>query len=261
MVTAMDKLGNDTIFPAPPTAGRGGIPSVGIGIPPTPNHSPDPRLQIWLSPAFPSGGFAYSHGLEWAVEAGDIRGLASAIDWLDALLEHGAPRNDCILLAAAWRSAAAGDGRVLSETNELALALAGSAERYLETSQQGTSFLLAVRAAWPTANLEQLVTPAVAAWAYPVAVGACAGAHALSLEATLATFATAAVNNLVSALIRLGCIGQTDGQRAMAALLDPIARLASAAAHAGLDDLGQAAFRSDLAALLHETQYTRLFRS
>ena len=225
------------------------------------NPVPDPRLQIWLSPAFPAGGFAYSHGLEWAVEAGEVRGLAPAVEWLGALLEHGALRNDCVLAAAAWRAAVEGDAEALGATNALALALAGSAERYLETSQQGTSFLLAVGAAWPTPALGRIghAIGAVAAW--PVAVGACAGAHAIRLDATLAAFATAGVNALVSVLIRLGAIGQTDGQRVMAALLAPVARTVEWAARSTIDDLGQAAFRSDLAAIRHETQYTRLFRS
>jgi urease accessory protein len=66
---------------------------------------------------------------------------------------------------------------------------------------------------------------------------------------------------LVSAAVRLGPIGQTDGQRILAALMPTIRETAKRASDSTLDDLGSAAFRSDLASLRHETQYTRLFRS
>jgi urease accessory protein len=79
----------------------------------------------------------------------------------------------------------------------------------------------------------------------------------MSLEA----FVLAQAANLVSAALRLGPIGQTDGQKIIAALLPPIRHLAAEAHHTSLADLGGAAFRSDIAAMRHESQYSRLFRS
>src|SRR5437660_1417555 len=105
-------------------------------------------LMIWLSPAFPVGAFAYSHGLEWAVEAGDVADARSLETWLIDLLQCGAPRADAILFAVAFRLAAAADWPALLEANELAVALATSAERRLETTAQGTAFVAAARAAW-----------------------------------------------------------------------------------------------------------------
>src|SRR5271166_736624 len=67
------------------------------------------RLLTWLSPAFPTGGFAYSHGIEWAVEAGDITDGDTLRDWLAELLAHGAPRSDAILLRHAHHPDAALD--------------------------------------------------------------------------------------------------------------------------------------------------------
>jgi len=203
---------------------------------------------VWFSPGFPVGAFAYSHGLEWAVEAGDIASAADVEDWLAALLEFGSIRNDAILLAAAWRGEA---------VNDLALALASSKERYLETAQQGTAFVSAARKSWPCAELDGLNGDI----AYPVAVGCAAKGHGLPLEATLAAFALGFVANLVSAAVRLGPIGQTDGQKIIAALLPKISALAALAQGSTLADLGACVLRSDLAALAHETQYSRLFRS
>ena len=97
--------------------------------------------------------------------------------------------------------------------------------------------------------------------AYPIAVAAAASGHGLPLRASLEAFALAQTANLVSAALRLGPIGQTDGQRILAALFRPIRALAREAHGASLADLGGAAFRSDIAAMRHESQYSRLFRS
>jgi len=216
---------------------------------------------IWLSPAFPVGAFAYSHGLEWAHEAGDVTDAASLEGWLFDLLAYGAARNDAILCAESYRAALAGDAEALAESAELALALANSAERRLETTTQGDAFMAAAAKAWPCAALDRLRSVWSDAVAYPVAVGVVAAGHGMALDESLQAFLLAFVSNLVSAAVRLGVVGQTDGQRVIAALLPAVQDLAAFAETAGLDDLGGCAFRSDLASLRHETQYTRLFRS
>jgi urease accessory protein len=218
-------------------------------------------LLVWLSPSFPVGAFAYSHGLEWAQEAGDVTDAATLQAWLDDLLAFGAARNDAVLFAEAWRAALGGDGPHLAEAAELGLALASSAERRLETVTQGDAFLIAVAKSWPCAAVETLR----AAWdgpvAYPVAVGVAAAGHGIALGTALEGFALGFVANLVSAAVRLGIVGQTDGQRVIAALVPMVQDLARFAQTSTLDDLGGCAFRSDLASLHHETQYSRLFRS
>src|SRR3954451_15457566 len=104
-------------------------------------------LSIWLSPAFPVGAFAYSHGLEWAVESGAVDDAATLRDWIGDLVTQGSARNDSILVAEAWR--AARDPARLTEVHELALALAPSRERLLESASQGAAFVTAIRTAWP----------------------------------------------------------------------------------------------------------------
>jgi urease accessory protein len=215
-------------------------------------------LLVWLSPAFPVGGFAYSHGLEAVVEAGLVTDVGSLCGWISDLLAHGSIRQDAILLAAAWRAAGSGDRMALAEVNDLALALCPARERRLETSAMGNAFATTLRATWPGTNFATLDGPDLA---YPVAVGMASAGQGLRLEATLAAFGLAFVANLVSAAVRLGPIGQTHGQRVTAGLIMPVCSMAAAAAATTLDDLGTCAFRSDLAALHHETQYSRLFRS
>jgi len=216
-------------------------------------------LAVLFSPMFPVGAFSYSHGLEWAHEAGDIADAEDLRDWLTTLVERGALHNDAIILAAAYRAALLSDARELVDINELALALATSRERRLETATQGSAFLLAIRKSWPCATLEFLNPEEEIA--YPIAVALAAAGHNLPLDATLHMYCLGFISNLVSAAIRLGIIGQTDGQRVIAALMPVVLETARSCASKNLDELGGSAFRSDLASLRHETQYTRLFRS
>ncbi len=223
------------------------------------------RLLTWLSPGFPVGAFSYSHGLEQAVEAGLVRDEPGLVAWLADLLALGTLGQDAILLARAHDAVAAGDRPGFAELCELAAALPGTAELLLETSAQGAAFARTCTAAWPDPRgilVDLLDEPERAPpLAYPLAVGAVAAAHGVPLAATLAAFLQSIVANLVSAAVRLVPLGQTAGQRALAALEPVVAVAARRAERAGLDELGTASLVLDWCSLAHETQYTRLFRS
>jgi urease accessory protein len=209
------------------------------------------RLLTWLSPAFPTGGFAYSHGLEWGVEAGDINTAAGLIDWVRDTISHGALWSDAILLRHAHRGE---DARDLAS---LAVALSPCAERRLETCAQGAAFALAA-AAWPCVALRDWGD---APLPYPVAVGLLAASQNVAEDETLLAYLHACVANLISAAIRLIPLGQNAGLRAQAALEPDILAAAEATRNASIDDLGGCAWASDIASMRHETQYTRLFRT
>jgi urease accessory protein len=215
----------------------------------------------WLSPAFPVGAFSYSGGLEWAVEAGDVKDASSLRRWLAFIIGEGGIFCDAAIFAHAHRAAAEGDDALLRATAELAVALAPSRERHLETTGQGRAFVDAARAAWPCAALDRLAEVWHGSVAYPLAVAVTAAGHGVPLAPALHAYLHAAAGNLISAGVRLIPLGQTDGQRVLAALEDAIAAAAARATGTALDDIGGAAFRADLAAMRHETQYTRLFRS
>lgn len=210
------------------------------------------KLAAWLSPAFPVSAYAYSHGIEAAVSEGRVRDAASAEAWVGDVLAHGAARTDAILLAEAWRAATSGDAEAMAEVAELALALAPSKERLLETEGQGAAFAAVSAAAWGGAD-----EPVP----YPVAVGRAAAEHGAPLSEALALFLQAFASNLISAAIRLVPLGQTDGQRALAALTPLCLTLAAEAEAATLDDIGGCAILSDIAAMRHETLETRIFRT
>lgn len=205
-------------------------------------------LLTWLSPAFPIGSFAYSHGLEWAVEAGDVIDEATLAAWIADVLAHGGGRSDVIFLRHAHRADPAG----LHELAELAEAAQPCRERRDETIGQGTAFALA-GLVWGGIPLERV--------AYPIAFGALATANGIDEDAAAHGFLHAFAANLVSAAVRLVPLGQTAGLRTIAALEPLIATVAEGTRTAGLDEIGGACFRSDIAAMRHETQYTRLFRT
>jgi urease accessory protein len=209
------------------------------------------RLMAWLSPAFPTGAFAYSHGLEWAVEAGDIRNETDLQAWLTDVVARGPGRTDTILLRHAHR--AADDPTALAEIAALARATASCRERQTESLDQGKAFMLAA-APWGIPAAPRQIP-------YPVAVGSVAGAHRIPRDATAAAYLQAIVTNMISAAVRLVPLGQTAGLRVLAALEPVILAVSIETKSASLEDIGGCAFRSDIAAMRHETQYTRLFRS
>jgi urease accessory protein len=209
------------------------------------------RLMAWLSPGFPTGAFAYSHGLEWAVESHDVINETNLTAWLTDIITHGTGRTDTILLRHAHRAAA--DPTALTEIADLACATASGRERQSESLDQGKAFMLAATP-WGIPDAPVRIP-------YPVAVGAVAGAHSIPETATAAAYLQAFTTNLISATVRLVPLGQTAGLRVLAALEPTILQTAEETTYASLDDLGGCAFRSDLAAMRHETQYTRLFRS
>ncbi len=172
----------------------------------------------WLSPAFPVGAFSYSSGIEWAVEAGDIKDAGTLQDWLAVMLAEGGGFCDAVLFAHAHRAATEGDDTSLRAVAELAAAFAPSKERHLETTAQGNAFVEAARAAWPCSAIDRLKAVWTGPVAYPVAVAVAAAGHGIALEPALAAFLQAVAANWVSAGVRLIPLGQTDGQRVLAAL-------------------------------------------
>ena len=222
------------------------------------------RLQSWLSPAFPTGSYSYSHGLEWAVEAGHIHDRDSLVDWLEADLSYGSGRNEAIFFSQAWRCATDNDRAKLFEIAELASAFRATSEFALESSQQAAACLAMLRQVWPDRLLDWLaevlresnVQPAVS-----VVLGIRSARQGIPASLALPAFLLSYIASLVAAGVRLIPLGQTDGQRAIAGLEEAVLAASAQAEKATMNDLGSAALMVDLASIAHETQYTRLCRS
>ncbi len=278
-------------------------------------------LLAWMSPAFPIGGFAYSHGLEFAIEDRQVTDAATLRQWIEDVLTRGSGWNDAVIFARCWDE----DAHAL---NELALALAGSRERYLETTSLGNAFLQAA-AMWnmrkesplplgergqgvrgqshdiagelanrpdasksitdpfpdfasatkPGENREAARYPSPPApspprgegsfignfnqrdVAYPVAAGTFCRAARINRSDALLAYLQGFASTLISVAVRLIPLGQTQGLATLRDLMPVIAATAARAASATLDDLGSATIGADIAAMKHETQYSRVFRT
>lgn len=205
------------------------------------------RLSQWLSPAFPISAYAYSHGLEAEVVNGRVREGAGVAAWVEGVLRRGAGRSDAIVMLAAL-----GQGADLDDLHDLARALAGSRERWEETRDQGAAL---------AATLGAIGMGDGVARAYPVAFGAAAAQLDVPREVVAALYLQGFAGNLVSAAVRFVPLGQAEGQKIMAALHGTVTDVAREVVTCGVDDIAQAAFGADLAAMEHEGLEVRIFRT
>ena len=217
---------------------------------------------IWLaSPALPIGGFSYSEGLEAAVDRAGINSEAATGAWLLDQLCLSLARADLAVAGraiAAWRRH---DLVTVNELNNWVLQTRESSELRLQTEQMGRSMMdwLRNQHADDTAMAE--LTRACASPAYPVAFALAASTTQASVRDCLSSFAFSWAENMTQAAVKSVPLGQSAGQRILAALAQEIP---AAVGHAmSLMDSERQAFTPMLAILSaqHETQYSRLFRS
>ena len=214
--------------------------------------STDPRMLIltqWLSPAYPTGAFAWSHGLEAAIRAGWVRDAGSLESWLADLLSDGSGRSDAIFIALAE---ACRSNEELCEVDRTARAFAPSAERLRESDRQGAAFARVTRAVWDLDLPDCLL---------PVVLGRAVHLMTLPVQDVTALYLQNFASNLIAAAQRLMPLGQTDGQAVLARLAPLCESVAADAGGAGEDGLYSNCFLSDIAAMQHETQEPRLFQS
>jgi urease accessory protein len=220
------------------------------------------RIMAWLSPAYPVGAYAYSHGLEYAVETGAVNDERSLIAWIEGIVAFGSPRVDGTLFAHAWQAVTERDDDTFRWTAERAAALRGSAELALESRQQGEAFLKTVRASTHAPELDRFVALLHGvAPSYPISVAVAAALHDVPVRPALVAYIHAFAANLVSAGVRLVPLGQMAGQRAIEALRPAVLATVDACLRTRPTEIGQAASVVDWTSMKHETQYTRLFRS
>jgi urease accessory protein len=222
------------------------------------------RVLAWFSASFPIGAFSYSHGLEAAAANGAVYNRETLQGWIAAILTHGAGRMDLDTLRDAHRAAFAQNLEALTAANRRSLAFRATSELALEATAQGEAFFSTCRAAWPEPFLDgwaEVLGRSQEPLCHAAAAGAVTACAEIPLEQALTGYLHAMAANLVSAGLRLGIVGQTDGQRIIAALEPVIARAASGATTRDPACFGSATIAVDLAAMAHETQYSRLFRS
>jgi urease accessory protein len=209
--------------------------------------SPLLLLLNWMSPTFPIGSFAYSHGLEQAIADDRLTSREAVQAWISDLLQHGSLWNDAVLFSACWTQDA-------QHLNATALALAGSSERHMETTHLGRNFAIAATV-WTGTDL----------WAgdvaYPVVAGSACRTMAVPREQAIAAFLQGSCAALVSVAVRLVPLGQTQGLIAMKHLATTIEALVPRLTQTTLDDLGGCCVAAEVAAMQHETLEPRIFRT
>jgi urease accessory protein len=204
-------------------------------------------LLNWMSPTFPIGSFAYSHGLEQAIVDGRITNAEQTENWIHELLSHGSGWNDAVLFAQCW-------SRPIDELNDLALALASSAERHMETTHLGRNFNIA-SSVWTGSKTEEAVM------AYPIAAGQACKVMAIDQRQALVAYLQGFCSALVSVAVRLVPLGQTNGLRVLRELAPLISSVAEQAAVASLDDVGSSCIAAEIASMQHEMLQPRIFRT
>ena len=212
----------------------------------------DPKLLTlvqWLSPAYPIGSFAWSHGIEAAIAKGWIKNGDDLKNWLSDLIQQGSIRSDAILISLAYGTSGL---EALMDLNATARALAASKERIKEAERQGAAFAKTTREVWKL-NLPDLMLP--------IALGYAAQQQDLDEASLISIYAHSVLSNLVSAAQRLMALGQTEAQGILCALSPLCADLSNDVAHADIDDIYSNCFMSDIASMVHETQQPRLFQS
>ena len=212
----------------------------------TPTDSKLITVMQWLSPAFPIGGFAYSHGLEWAIDKGYVSNREELKKWISDLLEYGSLKNDAILIKLVLK------GSDPKEINELALALCSASERLSETQLQGGAFCKIMREVW-SVEMDELTLP--------IALALAAKNESIDQNLVVPAYLHSFCSNLISVAMRLIPIGQTDGQKTLRELSPLISDSVRAVAKSDKDDLGSACFLSDVSAMQHEYLQPRVFKT
>ena len=226
------------------------------------------RLMSWLSPSFPVGAYSYSHGIEYAFEAGDVTDPASLQTWIEGILAFGSGHTDGVLFRSGWQAIAEKDDKLLSWAIETAATLRATKEMALENSAQGEAFIEILRNSWPHEGLqkfEDLQAKLDRSASYPVAVGVAVSMWGIDQETALSAYLHAFISNLVSAGVRMIPLGQTAGQKIITALEADVIETVNSISQTPITQLksniGSAAVMVDWASMKHETQYTRIFRS
>lgn len=219
------------------------------------------RLLRLASPVLPVGAFSYSQALEWAVECHEVKDADSAQKWIGDAFTLTLARCEApvwLRLLKGWNDA---DLAGIQQWNDFFLASREGAELRAETLQMGRAMRsLITRSNEFSARmgewLELIEEPA-----YPTAFAAAVSAWQIDARPALTAYLWSWAENQIVAAMKLVPLGQTDGQRLMAALIDMIPAALDEIFAREDDDIGTLAHGFAIASAQHETQYSRLFRS
>ena len=216
------------------------------------------RLLQLASPNLPVGGFTYSQGLEWAVEAGWVRGAAGFADWQRQQLHDTLGYLDWPLLARLYRACETGDVAAFTQWSQFLLSNRETAELRTEERQRGKALMrlldgwqLGQDPAWRASlELSQLGGMAWLAVHWQIPLRELALGHGFIW-----------LEGAVMAGVKLVPFGQQAAQTLLRDLSEELPAVLERALALPDEQLGGGLPLLAIASSRHETQYTRLFRS
>ena len=218
-------------------------------------------LLTWFSPSYPIGSYAYSHGLEYAVESKVIKDISDLSSWINDFLIFGSGYNDGILISCGYNAVVDNDINKLEEISQIGKAFKPSKEIALESNQQGISFVHTVSSSLKSDKFDSLIKIVKENISFPIVV-ACAGATCKVNKLDLINaYLHAFVSNIISAALRLMSIGQTESQILLIKFKKEVELLTKNIISKNIDDLGSSVLIGEWSSANHEKQYSRLFRS
>ena len=228
------------------------------GLPTTPSLSALFAVLRFASPALPIGTFAYSRGLEYAVHAGWVRDEESAARWILGLLAHSGVQLDGAVFTRLYSAFSSNDLSAVERWNSLLYASRESAELRMEDSQLGAA-LMRLLATSGSSRAQAFLGREDVTYAAGFALAMVE--HGVPLAAAVGALLWTQVESQTSAALRLVPLGQTSGQRILSRATALLPELTERALAVPDDAIGAFAPALALGSALHETQYTRLFRS
>ena len=216
------------------------------------------RLLHLVSPSLPVGAFTYSQGLEWAVECGWVTNEASLLEWVANLMETSMQQLEVPLLARLYQACAENDDQSLAYWSHYLIASRETRELREEEHNRAralVSLLPELGMRPPAHKLPLLKKCQLAGFAFA------AEAWQVPLHDAAAGYLWGWLENITLAGVKIIPLGQAAGQRIIAELTVAVPHVVELGLQLGDDAIGASCTAQAIASSLHETQYTRIYRS
>lgn len=219
---------------------------------------PESQLRLWqlISPTLPVGSFAYSQGLEYAVETGWVSNENETSDWINGQIRKTLSTLDVPVMQRIYDAWETGDHKKVIYWNQWLLAAREAKELRDEDIQLGYALHRVLRGL----DLELPISENVD-WCYVTMFAYAAVRWDIAFTDTASGFLWSWSENQVAAAVKLVPLGQTAGQRVLSSALEQIPQAVKLVENMSDEDIGVLSQGLGIASALHETQYSRLFRS
>jgi len=220
------------------------------------------RLLQLVSPNLPTGAFTYSQGMEWSVECGWLKNAGDTHNWLQSVLEDNLQYLELPLLIRLFEAAHNKNHTSFLHWSQWLYASRETCELRNEEKQRARALLSLLKKLPDSKLWPELESWQAALLSSQLAGYALAASHwQIALKDLLTGYAWSWLENAVVVAVKLVPLGQSDGQKLLYELSTNIEVAIARAASIEEDELGASTPALAIASSLHETQYTRLFRS